>query len=315
MTVRDDGRTFRRAIGISLLLHLLLLLLVVPRVREAWSNATVAPLFAVDPAQVVTRQPLEFEFVDLAEDREETPDDENAPASDLDRRAHGGEGEAADRPSSQGNTRQLVQSQGGDVFSSGAPPQQPGPPVRRVPPPQPERQPLEQPSEREPAETRPEGAGREGETGEQAPEQQPSLQLPPPGVWMLPPAEGGLSENPDREGGRVDTGALSFDTQWYDWGPYAKSMLAKIRRHWRIPEIARMGVSGIVKIRFSIERDGTITGLRIIEESGKPPMDFAARDAIADCINFEPLPAGLGLNGPEGVTITFLYNTERPRGR
>jgi TonB family protein len=132
---------------------------------------------------------------------------------------------------------------------------------------------------------------------------------------MLPPSEGGISENPNREGGTVDTGALSFDTQWYDWGPYAKSMLAKIRRHWQIPAIARMGVSGIVKIRFYIERDGTITGLRIMDESGKPPMDFAARDAIADCINFEPLPAGLGLNGPEGVTITFLYNVDRRQGR
>ena len=131
---------------------------------------------------------------------------------------------------------------------------------------------------------------------------------------MLPPSEGGFTENPNREGGGVDSGALSFDTQWYDWGPYAKSMLAKIRRHWRIPEIARMGVTGIVKVRFYIERDGAITGLRVIDESGKPPMDFAARDAIADSMNFEPLPAGLGLNGPEGVTITFLYNVE-PRNR
>jgi hypothetical protein len=55
--------------------------------------------------------------------------------------------------------------------------------------------------------------------------------------------------------------------------------------------------------------------VRIIDESGKPPMDFAARDAIADCINFEPLPAGLGLNGPEGVTITFLYNVARHQRR
>ncbi len=162
-------------------------------------------------------------------------------------------------------------------------------------------------------EARPEGAG-EGEPSESEEWQQPAIQLPPPGVWMLPPSEGGISENPNREGGGVDTGALSFDTQWYDWGPYAKSMLAKIRRHWRIPSIAMMGVSGIVKVRFYIETNGTITGVRIIDESGKPPMDFAARDAIADCINFEPLPAGLGLNGPEGVTITFLYNAS-PRDR
>jgi len=312
--VRDDGRTFRRAIGISLVLHLLLLFLIVPRLRDAWSNTAVAPIFAVDPDQVAAQNPIEFEFVDLAEEREETPENPNAPMSDLDRRARGGEGEISDRPSSQGNTPQLVQAQGGEQFNRGAPPQMPGPPAQQVPPPRPEQQPVERPPDREPMESRPEGAGQD-EPSESS-QQQPAVPLPPPGVWMLPPSEGGISENPNRDGGGVDTGALSFDTQWYDWGPYAKSMLAKIRRHWRIPQIARMGVSGIVKVRFYIEMDGTVTGLRIIDESGRPPMDFAAHDAIADSSAFEPLPAGLGLNGPEGVTITFLYNVEpRNRGR
>jgi TonB family protein len=312
--VRDDGKTFRRAIGISLLLHLLLLLLIVPRVQEAWSKP-VSPIFAADPNRVAEQRPIEFEFVDLAEEREEIPENPNAPMSDLDRRAHGGEGDPSDRPATRGNTPQLVQAQGGEQFNRGAPPQAAGPPPQQVPPPRPDQEPVERPSDREPTEARPEGAG-EGKPSESAESQQPAIPLPPPGVWMLPPSEGGISENPDREGGGVDTGTLSFDTQWYDWGPYAKSMLAKIRRHWQIPSIARMGVSGIVKVRFYIEPNGTITGVRIIDESGKPPMDFAARDAIADCINFEPLPAGLGLNGPEGVTITFLYNAgPRDRGR
>ncbi len=313
--MRDEGRNFRRAIGISLLLHVLLLFLVVPRMRDAWSNSAVSPIFAVDPDRVAAQKPIEFEFVDLAEEREEVPESPTAPMSDLDRRAHGGEGEVSDRPSSQGNTPQLVQAQGGDQFNRGAPPQVAGPPAQQVPPPRPDQEPIERPQDREPMESRPEGAGQD-EPSESAKRQQPAVPLPPPGVWMLPPSEGGISENPNRDGGGVDSGALSFDTQWYDWGPYAKAMLAKIRRHWRIPQIARMGVSGIVKIRFYIELDGTVTGLRIIDESGRPPMDFAAKDAIADSSAFEPLPAGLGLNGPEGVTITFLYNVEpRNRGR
>jgi TonB family protein len=312
--VHDDRKTFRRAIGISLVLHLLLLFLLVPRMREAWSSSAVSPIFAVDREQVAAQRPIEFEFVDLAEEREEVPDNPSAPMSDLDRRAHGGEGEAADRPSSQGNTPQLVQAEGGDVFSQGAPPQMPAPQSQPVPP-RPEQDQVQRPREDQPVESRPEGAGQEEEESARE-SQQPAVPLPPPGVWMLPPSEGGIRENPDREGGRVDTGALSFDTQWYDWGPYARSMLAKIRRHWRIPEIARLGVSGVVRIRFYIDLDGTVTGLRIMDESGKPPMDFAARDAIADSSPFEPLPAGLGVTGPEGVTITFLYNVEpRNRGR
>jgi TonB family protein len=150
--------------------------------------------------------------------------------------------------------------------------------------------------------------------GEPAPEperQEPAIKLPPPGAWALPPDEGGIFERPDTDGGGVDTGGLSFDTQWYDWGPYAKAMLAKIRRHWRIPEIAMLGVQGVVKIRFFIERDGTVTGLQIVDESGKPPMDFAARDAIAHSSPFEPLPLDLTGVEREGVTITFFYNARR----
>jgi TonB family protein len=249
--------------------------------------------------------------VDLAEEREEAPVNDQVPLSDLDRRAHGGEGELdADVPGSVGNTSQLVQAEGGDVFDRGAPPQVPGPPARQVPPP---RDQPEEPSEtEEPRELEPEPEGA-GEVRDQPQARDPRIQLPPPGSWALPPAAGGLPENPDREGGRVDEGGLSFDTQWYDWGPYADKMLRKIRRNWRIPEIARLGVAGVVRIRFHIERDGTVTGLVITNESGKPPMDFAARDAIAHSSPFDPLPTDLTGVDREGVTITFYYNASPPR--
>jgi len=296
---------------ISILLHLLLIFLIVPRVQELWP---VNDASAVELAPDVQdqREPLDFEFVDLIEDREEEPVSDQVPLSDLDRQAHGGEGAASDRPATAGNTPQLVQADGGQVFGAGVPPQLQGQQVPQVPPPdQPQEQQLEEPREQKPSEPRTEGAG------EKAPEEkpQPAIQLPPPGSWALPPDQGGLPEMPDRDdGGQVDTGGLSFDTQWYDWGPYAKAMLAKIRRHWRIPDIARLGVEGIVKIRFYIEQDGTVTGIQIIDESGKPPMDFAARDAIGNSSPFEPLPIDLGGSGREGVTITFLYNTDRGGG-
>ena len=307
--MRRESSFFRRALEVSILLHLLLIFLIVPRVQQLWpvSDASAVELA---PKPQDQREPLDFEFVDLIEDKEETPVSDQVPLSDLDRQAHGGEGDASNRPATAGNTPQLVQADGGQVFGAGIPPQPQGQQVPRVPQPQrPQEQPQEQPRERQPSEPRDEGAG------EKVPEQQqqPAIQLPPSGAWALPPDQGGLPEMPDRDdGGQVDTGGLSFDTQWYDWGPYAKAMLAKIRRHWRIPDIAMMGVSGVVKIRFFIERDGTVTGLQIMDESGKPPMDFAARDAIGNSSPFEPLPLDLGGDGREGVTITFLYNTNRP---
>lgn len=45
--------------------------------------------------------------------------------------------------------------------------------------------------------------------------------------------EGAGFPNPD--GGFVDSGPLSFDTTWYDWGPYAAEMVRRIRLNWEIP--------------------------------------------------------------------------------
>jgi protein TonB len=73
-----------------------------------------------------------------------------------------------------------------------------------------------------------------------------------------------------------------------------------------------MGVPGVVRIHFFIERDGRVTGVEIERESGHPPLDFAARDAILNASPLPPLPADLGGTFHEGVTITFYYNTKLP---
>ncbi|MGV8040711.1 MAG: energy transducer TonB [Thermoanaerobaculaceae bacterium] len=84
--------------------------------------------------------------------------------------------------------------------------------------------------------------------------------------------------------------------------------------HWQIPEIAQLGVGGVVRIHFFIERDGRVTGLEIEMHSAHPPMDFAARDAILNASPLPPLPADLVGVEREGVTITFYYNTPVPEG-
>ncbi len=306
---RDRG-VFRRALEISILLHLLGVFVLAPHLAKVWpASSRLAQRMAVRP-QAQQEKPLEFELVDIPTKEEKPAEDVEAPLSDMDRRAHGGQGsEGGRRPAVEGNTPELVQAQGGRRLGRGAPPVQPGP--RTVPAPRQQQPRRAKPSES--AEVRRKGAGEEKRPKEspQAP-RAPAIQLPPPGAVALPPDMGGLAQSPDRRGAQVDTGALSFDTRWYDWGPYAAEMLRKIRRNWVIPEIAQLGVQGVVKIRFFIERDGTVSGLRIVDESGKPPMDFAARDAIAHSSPFKPLPSDLTGVGREGVTITFYYNTHPP---
>ncbi len=272
--------------------------------------SSLAHKLALHP--VAKEKPLKFELVDLPNDREEKPSRPSvAPLSDKNRRAHGGQGRrGAMRPGTHGNTPELIQSRGARFLGRGAPSSHPQ--LQRL-----QRRPVP-PRQPPPRVTKPQqppgsnGAQGAGTRVKPAVPRRPALALPPPDAWALPPDAGGMPETPDRSGGSVDTSGLSFDTQWYDWGPYAAAMLRKIRRHWRIPEIARLGVSGVAKIRFYIERDGTVTGLKIIGESGKPPMDFAARDAIATSSPFEPLPKDLAGVDREGVTIEFFYNMRPP---
>ena len=112
---------------------------------------------------------------------------------------------------------------------------------------------------------------------------------------------------PNADGGFVDSGPLSFDTTWYDWGPYAEEMVRRIKLHWEIPELARLGWKGKLTIRFFILADGRVADATIVRQSGIPPFDFAALQAILKSSPFRPLPSDLG-SSREGVTVTFFYN-------
>jgi TonB family protein len=118
--------------------------------------------------------------------------------------------------------------------------------------------------------------------------------------------EGGAPRgNP--EGGFVDSGPISFDTTWYDWGPYAAEMVRRIKLHWDVPELARLGWKGKLTVRFYILADGTVADAKIIRASSIPPFDHAAFQAIVTSSPFRPLPADLH-SQREGVTVTFFYN-------
>jgi TonB family protein len=95
-------------------------------------------------------------------------------------------------------------------------------------------------------------------------------------------------------------------------------MVRRIKLHWEIPELARLGWKGKLTIRFFILADGRVADAKIIRASGIPPFDFAALQAILKSSPFRPLPADLG-SSREGVTVTFFYNLRpeketRPEG-
>ena len=113
--------------------------------------------------------------------------------------------------------------------------------------------------------------------------------------------------------GFAASGPLSFETQWYDWGPYAASMVGRIRVNWysNMPELIKTGLKGVVTIRFTIHRDGRITDVQMLSTSTVPPYDFAAKKAIELSSPLNPLPKDFP-NESERVTCMFFYNQEPP---
>ena len=115
------------------------------------------------------------------------------------------------------------------------------------------------------------------------------------------------------EKGTAEAGPLSFETQWYDWGEYAQSMVSRIRLHWyqNMPHLIRTGLKGVVTIRFTIHRDGRISDITLLQSSTTPPYDFAARKAIELASPLNPLPRDFP-NATERVTAMFYYNSTPP---
>ena len=304
---RLRDRSLLIALAASFLLHLAIF-------SQLRADSLLQTILAAQRARVMARKPAVdntpfYELVDLPKQRAEKTSRPKAPASDLDRRAHGGVGVPALTPGSRGNTPELRLEPKG---------------TQRVPKPS-EPGGAERLAAREPGQGGSQ-AGQGADSGIKTADKGADavLIMPKEGGGAQPRVQGlkGLGAYgtfgsaggaiPERKGGQVDLGPLSFDTEWYDWGPYAAEMLRRIRYHWDIPEIAQLGVPGVVRVHFFIERDGRVTGLEIQRESGRPPMDFAARDAILNASPLPPLPDDLGGVFHEGVTITFYYNTPVP---
>ena len=108
------------------------------------------------------------------------------------------------------------------------------------------------------------------------------------------------------------TGSLSFDTKGFDWGDYARRIYWIIWSNWhaRMPPAIYTGQKGVVTVRFVIERDGTLSEIRILSGSGVPAYDSAASLALEASDPLPPLPEDFP-HEREGVTGRFLYNMWR----
>ena len=105
-------------------------------------------------------------------------------------------------------------------------------------------------------------------------------------------------------------GTMSFDTQDFPWGDYARRIYLIIRNNWyaRYPYAASEGgLRGRVCQHIVIERDGTISTIETLRPSGVAPFDRASKDALTASSPLPELPRDFP-QPREGVTFCFYYN-------
>jgi len=115
--------------------------------------------------------------------------------------------------------------------------------------------------------------------------------------------------SPNQSASRARVGSnlqLRSDPQGVDFKPYLIEVLASVRRNWLaiIPEIARMGRRGLVVLEFSIDRQGAVPKLVIMEYSGTEAFDRAAVASVNASYPFPPLPQGFQ---GERIVVDFKF--------
>lgn len=120
---------------------------------------------------------------------------------------------------------------------------------------------------------------------------------------------GGASSTPARSRGSVE---LLSDPNGIDFKPYLIQVLAAVKRNWFavMPESARFGRRGQVRIQFAISRDGGVPKLVIANSSGFEAFDRAAVAGVSASNPFPPLPREFQ-GGEVRLQFTFSYNVDK----
>jgi TonB family protein len=159
----------------------------------------------------------------------------------------------------------------------------------------------------------PPGLGRDFPSGHEG-----SVARPGPLGSSIPGAVRQLAQRLDRDaqlgiptGTGQNISGFSFDPQGADFTRWINHLKNEVYRNWILPQPALMGFKGHVSFEFTVERDGTMIGLHMIQSSGTASLDRAAQNALAGSRPLS-LPSDYG---PPRVTmqVTFYYN-EAPQG-
>lgn len=103
------------------------------------------------------------------------------------------------------------------------------------------------------------------------------------------------------EGDRID-----LNTKSYRYIGYFSNIRQAVELVWVYPsEAARKGIQGVVNVEFTIERDGSVSRVKVLKSSHSALLDDAIVQALREASPFPPLPETIK---KESLTITGAFS-------
>lgn len=93
------------------------------------------------------------------------------------------------------------------------------------------------------------------------------------------------------------------------FGAYERLLRDRIAEKWRTTDVdARIHTSNPVVLTFDIQRDGSVSNIRVSQSSGFPPLDFSAQRAVTEASPLPPLPAAFDRSSAH---VEFSFRLQR----
>jgi TonB family protein len=99
-------------------------------------------------------------------------------------------------------------------------------------------------------------------------------------------------------------GGVTLDVGNFCCEEYLVQMVAAIKAKWN----EKQNLAGTTGMKFTILRDGTITGIQVERPSGLPPLDLESQHALAATQRLAPLPPAYPNST---LTVHLLFDYQR----
>ena len=101
---------------------------------------------------------------------------------------------------------------------------------------------------------------------------------------------------------------ISLDTTETKYVSYFNRIKNQIERAWRYPaQAVRKGMSGQLKLKFIISRDGNLIGVSLVNKSDFEILDIAAVKAVKEAAPYYPFPITISKK-KLSILATFVYS-------